>query len=70
VKEKKPMEASQPMLSPPPLLTFPEQTIPPSRVWIHLTEDQQHHLLETIVLVCQEIISTLLCLQESEVTSE
>ena len=63
------METSQTMLPLLPL-AFPEQTIAPSRVWIHLTKDQQHHLLETIVLVCQELVPTLLRLQESEVTGE
>jgi hypothetical protein len=68
-KEKNPVEASQTMLPSPPL-TLPEQTIHPCRVWIHLTEDQQHHLLETIVLVCQELVPTLLRAQGSEVTRE
>lgn len=64
------MKASQAVLSSSPLRTFAEEMIPPSRVWIHLTEDQQHRLLETIVLICQEIVPTLLRPQESEVTSE
>ena len=64
------MKASQAVLSLPPPLTFAEEMIPPSRVWIHLTEDQQHRLLETIVLVCQELVPTLLRPQESEGTSE
>jgi hypothetical protein len=70
VKEKKPMEASQTTLSPPPLLTLQEQTIPPSRVWMHLTQDQQHHLLETLLLVCQELVPTWWRAPESEVTCE
>ena len=70
VKEKKPMEASQAALSSPPPLTFPEQTIPPSQVWTHLTEDQQHRLLEAVVLICQEIVSKVSHLQKSEVPHE
>jgi hypothetical protein len=44
--------------------------IPPSQVWTHLTKDQQHHLLQTIVLICQELVSMLLRPQESEVSDE
>jgi hypothetical protein len=64
------MEASQVSLSllPPPM--FPQEAIPPSQVWIHLSKGQQHHLLQAIVLVCQELVSTLGHSQEREVTDE
>jgi hypothetical protein len=42
----------------------------PSQVWIYLAKDQQHHLLQTIVLVCQELVVMLLRPQESEVSDE
>ena len=64
------MEASHESLSSPPALMPPEKMILPSQVWIHLTKDQQHHLFQTIVLVCQELVSTLLRPQESEVSDE
>jgi hypothetical protein len=70
MKEKKPMEASQTTLSSPPSLTLPEQTIAPSQVWIHLTEDQQHQLLEAVVLICQEIVPQVSHLHKSEVPHE
>jgi hypothetical protein len=54
----------------PPPLTFSGEKIPPSQVWIHLTEDQQHRLLQEIVLVYQEMIPTLWRSQKSEVTDE
>jgi hypothetical protein len=57
-----------PLLPPPP--TFPAEVILPSQVWIHLTEDQQHRLLQEIVLVYQEMIPTLWRSQKSEVTDE
>ena len=63
------MEASQTMLPPPPL-ALPEQTIVPSQVWIHLTEDQQHQLLETVVLICQEVVPHVSHLQKSEMPHE
>lgn len=58
------------VVSLPPLLPFPEKMILPSQVWIHLTEDQQHHLMQAIVLVCQELVQTLWHAQQSEVINE
>jgi hypothetical protein len=54
----------------PPPLTFSGKMIPPSQVWTHLTEDQQHRLLQEIVLIYQEMIPTLWCFQKREVTDE
>jgi hypothetical protein len=41
--------STQPILSEPPT-----QLIRPSQVWTNLSRGQQHHLLQTIVLVCRE----------------
>jgi hypothetical protein len=54
----------------PPPLTFSGEKIPPAQVWIHLTQDQQHRLLQEIVLVYQEMIPTLWRSQKREVTDE
>ncbi len=64
------MKANPTVLSLPSPLMLSEEMIPPSQVWHHLTEKQQHRLLATIVLVCQELVPTLLHLQESEVVNE
>jgi hypothetical protein len=64
------MEISQEPLSSSPAPIPSEEMIPPSQVWTHLTKDQQHHLLQTIVLICQELVSMLLRPQESEVSDE
>ena len=34
------------------------QAIPPQQVWPNLTMNQQHHLLQTIVLICQELLTS------------
>ena len=64
------MEISQESLPSSPASRPAEEMILPSQVWIHLAQDQQHHLLQTIVLVCQELVSMLLRPQESEVNDE
>jgi hypothetical protein len=64
------MEIRQEPLSSSPAPIPLEELILPSQVWIHLAKDQQHRLLQTIVLVCQELVSTLLRPQESEVSDE
>jgi len=64
------MEANQAIQSLPSPRTFPEERIPPSQVWIHLTPDQQHCLLQAIVLVCRELVLTWSRSLESEVSDE
>jgi hypothetical protein len=64
------MEVNQEPLSSSPAPIPSEAMILPSQVWIHLAKDQQHHLLQTIVLVCQELVVMLLRPQESEVSDE
>jgi hypothetical protein len=70
VKEKKPVEASPaPLILPPP---FPlrEERILPSQVWTHLAKDQQHHLLQVVVLVCQELVPTWSSSLEGRIADE
>ena len=64
------MQISQESLSSSPAPVALEGMILPSQVWIHLAKDQQHHLLQTMVLVCQELVSMLLRPQESEESDE
>lgn len=64
------MDPSQAPLSSATPSVSPGQVILPSQVWMNLTGAQQHHLLKTIVLVCQEIISTSAHVQNGEVPHE
>jgi hypothetical protein len=48
------MEPSQNSSTQPIVPEPPTQLILPSQVWTHLSRGQQHHLLQTVVLVCRE----------------
>ncbi|UCC88459.1 MAG: hypothetical protein JSV81_03885 [Anaerolineales bacterium] len=48
-----------------------KETIPPSQVWACLNQDQKRYLLQTIVLVCQELTAPALHIQpKREATDE
>jgi hypothetical protein len=50
------MEPSQTSSTQPILPESPIQLILPSQVWTNLNHSHQHHLLQTIVLVCRELL--------------
>jgi len=65
------MEVSQTLLTIQTPLPPPKETIPPSQVWACLTQDQKRCLLQTIVLVCQELTAIALHIQpKREATDE
>jgi hypothetical protein len=68
-KEEKPMELNQAPHSLPTPVVSQQEIIPP-QLWKHLTQAQQHWLLQTIALVCQELVQMPSRIQESEVTYE
>jgi hypothetical protein len=47
-----------------------KETIPPSQVWACLNQDQQRCLLQTIVLVFQELTTTTLYIQPKREVSD
>jgi hypothetical protein len=50
------MEPSQTSSSQPTVLESSTQLILPSQVWTNLSHSHQHHLFQTIVLVCRELL--------------
>jgi len=62
------MHPSQTSSPPPTVSECP--VIPPSQVWVNLTQGQQQCLLQTIVLICQELVAAASPLQESEVSHD
>ena len=54
--------STQPIVSEPP-----PQLILPSQVWTNLSHSHQHHLFQTIVLVCRELLIPAAYVQVKEV---
>lgn len=50
------MEPSQTSSPQPTVLESSTQLILPSQVWTNLSHSHQHHLFQTIVLVCRELL--------------
>jgi hypothetical protein len=50
------MEPSQTSSTQPTVPESPTQLILPSQVWTNLSHSHQHHLFQTIVLVCRELL--------------
>lgn len=46
------------------------ELIAPHQVWMHLTLTQQHHLRQTLVLICQDLLRTTAHTQGAEVRHE
>jgi len=65
-KEAKPMDSSQPLLSPPQPAERPLHLITPPEVWASLTLNQQNSLLQTVVRICREVLLPLPRTQEAD----
>ena len=64
------MDPSQRSSTRPILPEPPTQLILPSQVWTNLSRSHQHHLLQTIVLVCRELLVPPVYAQVKEVPHE
>jgi hypothetical protein len=63
-----PLEPRSPVTTRRSQQTSPTRPILPAQLWIILTPDQQHQVLQTLVLLCRALLAP--ALNSTEVTNE